>query len=288
MEKTKRILVPIGFCEQSLNALDQAIEVAKKDKSEIILISVVESNSFWQNMFGKHVNEEALKEEVLKKLTTIIKERKSNGVHIEPMVSAGSVYEEIAKVADMIVPEIIIMGTNGQPHNLTKNWLGSNAYRVTKHVKEPVITLKGGQKLSSIKSMVFPVVIDKKSKEKVGDCLHWARIFGAEVRVVAVAKEKSDYAKLLPHVNQVSEFINKHGIPANKQIIDDENRGVPQAVIDFCANINSDMILITDEEDYGVPTGKMNDVEAVLYHSHVPVMFVTPRPAKYGAGFQSF
>ena len=288
MEKTKRIIVPIGFCEQSLNALDQAVLVAKKDKSEIILISVVEANSFWQNMFGKHKNEDALKEEVLKKLTAIIEERKSSGVHMEPMVSAGVVYEEIAKVADMVVPEVIIMGTNGQPENFNKKWLGSNAYRVTKHVKEPIIILKGGQKLSTVKSMVFPVVIDKKSKEKVGDCLHWSRIFGSDVRVVAVAKDNKDYAKLQPHVVQVSDFINKHGVPANHRIIDDENRGVPTAIIDFCANVNSDMIIITDEEDYGVPTGKRNDVEEILYSSHVPVMFVTPRPAKYGAGFQSF
>ncbi len=288
MEKTKRILVPMGFCEHSLNALDQAILIAKKDKSEIILISVVESNSFWQNMFGKHKDEASLKEEVLKKLTKLIKKRKKSGVHMEPLVSTGNVHEEIIRVANMIVPEVLIMGTKGQPDHLNTRLLGSNAYRVTMHVKEPIITLRENQKLSKIKSMVFPIVLDSRSKEKVGDCLHWSRIFKSEVRVVAVAKEKGDYAKLLPHVVQVSDFINKHGVPANYQIIDAEGRRTPTAVIDFSKRVNSDMIIITEEENYGVPTKLSNDVEEVLYNSEVPVMFVTPRPAKYGSGFQAF
>ncbi len=52
-EKTRRILVPVGFSEQSLRALDQALIVAKSIGAEVSVISVIESNSFWERLMKK-------------------------------------------------------------------------------------------------------------------------------------------------------------------------------------------------------------------------------------------
>lgn len=288
-EKTKRVLVPVGFSEQSLLALDQALIVAKSIDAEVDVITVVESNTFWEKLFNRERNMDLAKDEAMKALKEIVSEREQKtGVRIEPMVARGSVDEEIARAVDMLSPEIVIMGTNGRPENFGKQILGSNAYRVVQKVTEPVIVMKGLRGFEHVKTIVFPVMLDRKSKEKVGECLHWARIWGADVRVVASADDEADKKKLLPHVTQVHEFITKHGVKADMEIVDAMGRTTPRAILDYCDHVNADLLMIMDDADDDI-LGRVlgNEVQSVLYHAEIPVMCVTPRPAKYGLGFQA-
>ena len=57
------------------------------------------------------------------------------------MVAKGRVYEEVNKVADMISADLIVMGTNGV--NSKSKFIGSNAEKVVRLSKCPVITIKG-------------------------------------------------------------------------------------------------------------------------------------------------
>lgn len=288
-EKTKRVLVPVGFSEQSLKALDQALIVAKSIDAEVVVISVVEANTFWEKLFNRERDLDAAKDETMKALLEIVKERElKTGVRIEPMVARGSVDEEIARAVDMLSPEIVIMGTNGRPENFGKKILGSNAYRVVQKVKEPVIVMKGQRGFEHVKTIAFPVMLDRKSKEKVGECLHWARIWGATVKIVASAEDEKEKAKLKPHVVQVHEFITKHGVASEWEIVDALGRTTPQTILDYCDQVDADVLMIMDDDDdnlIGRFTG--GEVEQVLYNAEIPVMCVTPRPALYGAGFQA-
>jgi len=288
LEKTKRILVPIGFSEQSLRALDQAIVVAKLIEADLVLISVIESNTFLQRLLNKEHDEEMLKAEALRQLIALIDERQDSGVHMEPMVSRGTVYEEVARACDMLSPELVIMGTNGRPDNFNKKMVGSNAFRVVKHVQEPVITMRTERGFTQVKNIVFPVLLDRKSKEKVGEALHWARVFGAAIRIVAVARDEDERLKLLPHVNQVHDFIVKHNVAVDANIIDANGRSIPIAVVEYCEEIKADLLIIMEDNDESLIRIMGGEVEDVLYNAEVPVMCVTPKPSKYAAGFQVF
>jgi nucleotide-binding universal stress UspA family protein len=48
---TSRILIPIGFSDQSIIALGQAFNLAKIKKSEIILLSVIEEPNKIESLF---------------------------------------------------------------------------------------------------------------------------------------------------------------------------------------------------------------------------------------------
>jgi nucleotide-binding universal stress UspA family protein len=287
-EKTKRVLVPVGFSEQSLRALDQAIIVAKSIGAEVVAISVIESNTFWEKLFNRERDLDAARDETLKALMEVIEEReKKSGVRIEPMVAKGAVDEEVARAVDMLAPEIVLMGTNGRPENFGKKILGSNAYRVVKRVKEPVIVMKGHRGFEQVRTIAFPIILDRKSKEKVGECLHWARIWGASVQIIAVAEDEKERMKLKPHVLQVHEFINKHHVNADWQIIDSNGKTTPERVLEFCDEVNADVLMIMDDDDEVLGGMLGSEVQQVLYNAEIPVMCVTPRPALYGTGFQA-
>jgi nucleotide-binding universal stress UspA family protein len=58
------------------------------------------------------------------------------------MVSKGKIYQQINEVSEMISADLIIMGTNGSQGRSSKV-IGSNAEKVVRLSKCPVITIKG-------------------------------------------------------------------------------------------------------------------------------------------------
>ena len=67
---SSKILVPIGFSDQSVIAFDKACSFAKLDNAKVFLLSVVEERSTMQNLFLDD-NSHELKKKVHKKLSEI-------------------------------------------------------------------------------------------------------------------------------------------------------------------------------------------------------------------------
>ena len=110
---SSKILVPIGFSDQSVIAFDQACSFAKLDNAKVFLLSVVEERSTMQNLFLDD-NSHELKKKVHKKLSEIASEySKKYKLEIEIMVAQGKIYNQINEVAEMIAADLIIMGTTG-------------------------------------------------------------------------------------------------------------------------------------------------------------------------------
>ena len=117
---TNRILVPLDFSEQSLRAFHAAISLAKEKDYEVVTISVAEEDSFWEKLWGKYKNLNEIKIKLIEKVESFKESYDSGSIRIETMVSEGVVHEEIIHAANMVNPELMIMGTNGKPESLCK------------------------------------------------------------------------------------------------------------------------------------------------------------------------
>lgn len=293
MKDTFKILVPIGFSEQSLLALDQAIVFAEATgNAEITLLSVIEEAGFFKKMFKPVKDEDKLKKEVAKKLKEIIKDYGGKTkVPMDQMVAKGVVYEEIARVTELIEAQLVVMGTNGKPENLRKRFIGSNAYRTATLVKPPVVSVKGIQNPKKINTIIFPLVLDRRSKEKVGPAMHYARVFGAKIKIVSVRQDVEDAKILRAHLKQVERFINDHGVTATAELIDPtESKGVVRNLLHYAYKNDGDLVIITEDDRQRDITDFFlgSDVQAMLYHSEIPVMSITPSEVKWQALWDSF
>ena len=139
--KSSKILVPIGFSDQSITALDQACSFAKLDNAKLFLLSVLEERSAMDSLFLDD-NSHELKKMVHKKLEDLSEKfSKQYGLDIEIMVSQGKIYNKINEAAEMVDADLIIMGTDGSPKGIIKRFIGSNAERVVRLSKCPVMTI---------------------------------------------------------------------------------------------------------------------------------------------------
>ncbi|MBT6651028.1 MAG: universal stress protein, partial [Flavobacteriales bacterium] len=245
-----KILVPIGFSEQSIIALGQAFNLAKIKNSDVVLLSVIEGQSMIESLFLDDKSDE-LKAKVNSKLEDIASIYSSKyGVDVDTMVAKGRVYEEVNKVADMISADLIVMGTNGV--NSKSKFIGSNAEKVVRLSKCPVITIKGKSHRDGCENIILPLDLEKQTKEKVTYALEYARYWDATIRIVSVVLRDNHEvrAKLIKNIKQVEQFILDAGVKCTSEIIEGEKkRNLGDFVFDYEKKFDADMIMIMTKKE---------------------------------------
>ena len=276
---TSRILIPIGFSDQSMIALGQAFNLAKIKKSEIILLSVIEEPNMIESLFLDDRTHE-LQQKVNDKLVEVGKKYAAEyDIHVETMVAKGRVYEKIIEVAEMVNADLIVMGTNGTPKGVLKKVIGTNAERVVRLAHCPVITIKGKEHKNGCENIILPLDLGKQTKEKVTLAIEYARYWDATIRVVSILlRDKQEIKdKLVRNLNQVEKFISDADVECSSELLEiEKGKGLVKSILDYGRKFESDLILImTREED--VFSNKLGTVaREIIYQSEIPVMSIKP------------
>ena len=281
-----KILVPIGFSEQSIIALGQTFNLAKIKNSDVVLLSVIEGQSMIESLFLDDKSDE-LKAKVKSKLEDIASIYSSKyGVDVDTMVAKGRVYEEVNKVADMISADLIVMGTNGV--NSKSKFIGSNAEKVVRLSKCPVITIKGKSHRDGCENIILPLDLEKQTKEKVTYALEYARYWDATIRIVSVILRDNNEvrSKLIKNIKQVEQFILDAGVKCTSEIVEGEKkRNLGDFVFDYEKKFDADMIMImTKKEELTLSNNISVTARYIINNSDIPVMSIRPKEVKHITG----
>jgi len=145
----KKILVPTDFSVFADNALKQAIDIAKQNKSKIYLLHVIDDG--FQQCAIDYCLDESIVQKVLKdsikKATEKLQQeaKKINDDHssIEIVYDAkrGIPYEEIIKEQEEKGIDLIVIGSHGKT-GILKNLLGGVVDKVIKRAKCQVLLVR--------------------------------------------------------------------------------------------------------------------------------------------------
>jgi len=282
-----KILVPIGFSEQSILALSQAFNLAKIKNSDVVLLSVVKEQSMMQSLFVDDLTDQ-LKLKVKQKLNELAKQYGDKfGVSVDTMVSKGKIYEQINEVAELISADLIIMGTNGSQGNKSK-LIGSNAEKVVRLSKCPVITIKGKDNRIGCKNIILPLDLERQTKEKVTYALEYARYWNATIRVVSVVLRDNQEVreKLKKNINQVHDFIVKAGVKCSAELIEGGKKiTLGNFVFQYEKKFDADLIMImTKQEELSLSNNISDTARYIINNSEIPVMSIRPKESKHITG----
>ena len=157
----KKILVPVDFSELSSHALNFAIEFNEQVKGEILLVHVLDVPSGRVSFYGETENTAmenfyAAKfiDATKKKLEEWTKRVEDAGQQVTSHMKFGNAFTSISKIVAEDESTWIIMGSKGAS-GLREVFIGSNAERMIRHAKCPVIIIKGETHLKDMKSMAF-------------------------------------------------------------------------------------------------------------------------------------
>lgn len=276
-----KILVPIGFSHQSMVALGQAFNLAKIKNSEVVLLSVIEEkHSIFDILSDNEIESEKVKQRVLSKLNEIAKEYSEKlQVGVETMVAKGSVYDKVCEVADMISADLIVMGTNGSPKGLAKKFIGSNAEKVVRSAKCPVITIKGKNHKDGCDNIILPLDLEKETKEKVSYALEYARYWNATVRIVSVVLRDNEDVRnqLQRNLDLVEDFITNAGVKCTSELLEAEKKiSLAEAILEYEKKFESDLIMIMTKKEESFSDSLSVTARTLIYNSDIPVMSIHP------------
>ena len=147
MSRIRRILHPTDFSRASRAAFAKAVDLAKMNKAELLVVHVLAPTV---PMVGDgYVSPQVYEDLALsarnygkKNLDALVAKAKKAGVRAKSVLLEGVPHEQIARMARRQRADLVVMGTHGRT-GLAKLFLGSVAGRVIAIAPCPVMTVRG-------------------------------------------------------------------------------------------------------------------------------------------------
>ncbi|MCF6351440.1 MAG: universal stress protein [Cyclobacteriaceae bacterium] len=216
----KKILVPTDFTPTAENAVEVARMLAKKNGAEIIFLNVIEINS------GESINTSGgpsnyasftdgiLIHETIKKseqeMTRLTEVSKFQGVNSSYEIKLGNPFGHIFSAIDEHNIDFIVMGTKGAS-GLSEILIGSNAEKVVRKAKCPVLAIKEALNENTFKDVVYATNFGANEDGVVAAIKEIQSIFNSKVHLVWI-NTPNDFKSDATTRPLLDKFVADHGL----------------------------------------------------------------------------
>jgi nucleotide-binding universal stress UspA family protein len=244
----KTIIVPLDFSDESLTGLNMALMLADKAGANIQMVHVIGKNTDTDDNELPEMKYNSVKmkfEGILQKY-----KMKSNSA-LSYTITEGKIFKEITGLAEKSEDSIIVLSTHGAS-GFEELFIGGNAYKITSHSKNPVITVRRGKIPTNIEKIVLPLDFTFQTREKVPYTVELAKMFGSEIHLltISLSKIKSTGKKLLQYTQQVASYLETHKIPYTVEYLHGSN--LTDLTLDYARSIDADLISIMTEQEKSI------------------------------------
>lgn len=156
MNKLKT-LVAVDFSQDSLTVLQKAIDFTKKFNGDVHVVHVVENSFFSKKKDLSYIREHSIK--VLNEKFPAIKDENFHCVN-------GKIRSEVAKAAQILNSDLIIMGKSGETFSLGDIYMGSHTKDIIRNSLIPVLVVKSDHDLK-YKNILMLTDFSNDSREAI-------------------------------------------------------------------------------------------------------------------------
>lgn len=273
----RAIVVGIDFLNESLAALELAVIIATKAKSDIILVFVNKPDKS-KPIFNTPADK--LQEEVEDRFKELIK-KYSDRIPAEKFSyrfrESNKICDTINDEAENWRAELIVLGTQGKVG--LKLFSHSLAFSVIEKATVPVITVRDGAQFSEeIKRVLIPIDDTLETRQKVPFSARMARLFGAEVHMLAIYHSTVQTVKenVERYTRQSAEYLEGNNI--NFVVKSIETKDVVSETLKYAEEIDADLISVMTTQIGAVSNlWKGTYTEQLIDQSQIPLVTVPPK-----------
>ncbi len=271
------IVIAIDFSNTSIHAVEYAIPIANKLKSDIILVWVdklVPSEGLYSDLTNDNRNE-------AKKRFDELSDRYSKflakGLKLEYKLRKGKIHHEVDNLARNVGAALIVSGAHGSS-GFEEFWIGSNAFKIVTYAACPVITVRQDFPVKqAIERILIPIDSSAETLQKLPFVTKLALLFDAEVHLVvthyshlkSIQRVAENYAVL------AETYLKKNKVKPKREMIVSNN--ITKAVIDYAAANKVDMISIMTEQETPANILLGPHAQQLINQSPVPVISIHPQ-----------
>jgi len=148
MKRMRRIMHATDFSSASSRALAKAVELAKQNKAELLLVHVLaaiipyDPGDGYADPYLYVELEKSTRRQAQSSLEALVKKVKRARVKVSSLLLKGTAHDQIVRAAKNRRADLIVIGTHGRT-GITKLFMGSVAGRVVSTASCPVMTVRG-------------------------------------------------------------------------------------------------------------------------------------------------
>lgn len=269
----KKIVVPTDFSILSDNALNYAVQLAKKTEAELLLFhGYLIPAPMYDPLIIVPTEMEVQKEAMssLKKLQQLIKTANPD-LKVSYCAIPGVPYEEIIEYAQNENADVIVVGAQGAGY-LEEKVIGSTASQLIRKSKIPVLVIDKEVQFKEPKNIVLAVDFKETDNKTVLKPLkQLATLFKSHVHVLNVFPE----SEAIPTLGEIAEsFKLIHSLKfVHHTFFYRENTDVVEGINDFVAKHDIDMVvMITRNHSLISRLFHESRTKAMAFHSKVALL----------------
>lgn len=191
----KTIIIPTDFSDIANNAMDFAIELARKMGSRVLIVHIARKNLF--NSLFSHSNQISHNRasDNMKELELSIKS-KTEGVMVDYKIIDGSFTDVLNELYYEIDADLIVMGTRAESKVRRIIW-GSNTLDVIEKVDCPLLVVPAHSSFHDIKRILYATDFKFLEKFTLSVMKKIAMSFDAEILItnIIINRDKKRYSK---------------------------------------------------------------------------------------------
>jgi nucleotide-binding universal stress UspA family protein len=273
----KPIIVAVDFSNTSIHALEYAISMANKMKSDIHLVWVDKVSS-QESVYPDTSNEnrkEAKKR--FEELIALYNPKLVKGISIDFKLKKGRIYREVDNMAKLLEAEMIVTGAHGIS-GYEEFWIGSNAYKIVTYASSPVITVRHDFPIrKKIERILLPMDGSVETLQKIPFVVKLATLFKSEVHLVATHNSHLKSIQRITDklVQTAREYLQKHEITLVEDFI--VANDLTKAVFNYAEKVDADLIAIMTELETPVNIMLGAQAQQLINQSSIPVLSIHPQ-----------
>jgi len=269
----KTIIVPVDFSEQSEYALKVAASLATKQKSEILVLHMLELNeAMLTSTEGFHPEQTVfLLKHAEKRLSEYLDKDYLKEVKVTPVIKHFKVFGEVNEIAEKHGADLIVMGSHGSD-GLKEIFVGSNAEKVVRHSEIPVLVIKNNIDNFKVDDFVFACNFKSESLGAFQKARDFSTKLWSQLHLVYINTPGDDFLSNNDANEKINKYLEKAGASdINVAIYNDYS--VEKGVLNFSESIGADLIGIPTHGRKGLSHFFMGSIgEDITNHSKIPVM----------------
>ena len=270
--RTRTIIVGTDFSKGSYVALELAVDIANKIHADIKLMWVCREKLLYtddQNNYVRNLATQKL-EDLCEK-----HQAKLTNTKITSMIMQGKVAPILAAEAEKVNASMIVIGTNGAS-GFEKYWMGSTAVRIVQEATCPVLSIREGFNFhKKLERILVPLNMSTNSRQKLPVAVKMAKAFDAQINILGQYENNTQAQTVGIYIKQAEAFLEKQNIPYTTEFMQSKN--LADDVLSYAETINSDLIVISTEQDNVLSSlFIVTNAQQLVHHSLVPILSVHP------------
>lgn len=274
----KKFLVPTDFTQEAQTALKVAVDMAKTANGEVTLLNVVDAPSganFSAQGTGTSGNalDDIFTIKLIEKMKADLEEMVEpfgEDAPIKREMALGDVIEQINLRADKEGFDLVIMGTKGST-GMHEVMVGSNAEKVVRNSKIPVLTVKHDNANVDPKNIVFASDFSEDYSRVVPKLKDFQKQYDATLHLLFVNTPNKFELSSQSH-KRMKDFVKKYGLK-NYTLNVYNHRDEEDGILSFAEENKMDLIAVATHSRKGLAHLLSGSIaEGIVNHSSTAVL----------------